>query len=113
MTVRRRCGAAVVTVSCLLFALWAHTETRQEFNGSTQEFNRFTQEFNGSVAGFHRFTQKFDRQYEVSSEEFNRRLLYFQVGDKRRRETEKLLSLFTFYTTTVHPCSTLLETKEY
>lgn len=38
---------------------------------------------NGSAAEFKSFRERFQRMYEVNSQQFERRLVFFQVGFKR------------------------------
>lgn len=38
---------------------------------------------NDSAVDFDAFRQRFHRMYEVNSQQFDRRLLFFQVGDER------------------------------
>ncbi len=54
-----------------------------------------------SAEDFDSFTEKFHRTYEVSSAEFSRRHLWFQVGEKRRERWRKLADkryFLLFYT---------------
>ncbi len=64
---------AIATVSTLVSPLCCQNvssgETRRKLDGSAVDFDSFREQFR--------------RMYEVNSEEFNRRHLYFQVGDKR------------------------------
>lgn len=74
MTVDHTYIVVIAAVSTLLSTPYCQNVSRDETWAK----------LNDSAADFHSFIERFHRVYEVNSQQFDRRLLFFQVGDKKR-----------------------------